>query len=77
MAKKQKGHSALKKKRHPGVGVPAQGTGATKERKMARKGRIAKEKLPECHGESVQRVMHVPISGPARVRLWCRTCGGK
>ena len=73
MGKKAKGHS--RKKRHPGVGVPAQGTGATKERKMARKGRAAKVKLPECHGAEVSRVMFVPVSGPSRVVFWCKTCG--
>ncbi len=75
MGKNAKGHSS--KKRHPGVGVPAHGVGTTKERKMARKGRVGKTAPEPCGkcGGPLGRVLMVPSAGPSRTIMFCGACG--
>jgi len=80
MAKKAKGHS--KKKRHF-IGVPEQGVGLTKERKMARVGRIISTRPLGClcdlllfFRRNPRRYVRLvrPTGGTGRTVLWCATC---
>ncbi len=62
-----------KKARHH-IGVPAQGTGTTKERKMARKGRATKKEMPLCCEKPLQQVRLVQSSGRGSTVKLCSVC---
>ncbi len=62
-----------KKARHH-IGVPEQGVGTTKERKMARKGRAAKKAMPLCCEKPIQYVRLVQSSGRHSSMKMCSVC---
>lgn len=73
---KFKGGSKSKKARIGGIGLRIHMKGASKEKKMARRGRVKEVETPECLlGHSLDVVsLYIDGKGRGKAVWWCSVC---